>query len=235
MSSETEIRPFRVDMPDQAVVTLRQRIAARRWPSRELVADRSQGVQLATLQELAGYWTTHFDWRKAEAKLNASTFQLYASYTFIDARFLDALQVGSNSPFADENGNIQILPGNQIPGIPRHRVKAGFDYSITDAFKIGGDALYVSSQYLVGDESNQAPKLASYAVFNVHASYQINKSLQVYAKVNNVFDNRYATYGTFFDAGALPNFAAGGAAFTDARSLSPALPRVFYAGLKMTF
>jgi outer membrane receptor protein involved in Fe transport len=172
---------------------------------------------------------------EAEAKLNASTFQLYASYTFIDARFLDALQVGSNSPFADENGNIQILPGNQIPGIPRHRVKAGFDYSITDAFKIGGDALYVSSQYLVGDESNQAPKLASYAVFNVHASYQINKSLQVYAKVNNVFDNRYATYGTFFDAGALPNFAAGGAAFTDARSLSPALPRVFYAGLKMTF
>ncbi len=89
---------------------------------------------------------------EAEARLNASTFQLYASYTFIDARFLNALQVGSHSPFADENGNVQILPGNQIPAIPRHRVKAGFDYSITDAFKVGADALYVSSQYLVGDE-----------------------------------------------------------------------------------
>ena len=56
MSNETEIRPFRVDMPDEAIADLRQRIAARRWPSRELVADRSQGVQLATLQELARYW-----------------------------------------------------------------------------------------------------------------------------------------------------------------------------------
>jgi iron complex outermembrane receptor protein len=95
--------------------------------------------------------------------------------------------------------------------------------------------LYVSSQYLVGDESNQAPKLPSYTVFNVHASYQINKSLQIYGKVDNVFDNRYATYGTFFDTATLPNFANGGAAFTDARSLSPARPRSFYAGLKMTF
>ena len=56
MSSETEIRPFRVDMPDEAITDLRRRIAATRWPSQELVADRSQGVQLATLQELARYW-----------------------------------------------------------------------------------------------------------------------------------------------------------------------------------
>src|SRR5215471_2972592 len=71
MSSDTEIRPFRVDMPDEAIADLRRRIAAVRWPSRELVADRSQGVQLATMQELAHYWSTDYDWRKAEAKLNA--------------------------------------------------------------------------------------------------------------------------------------------------------------------
>ena len=53
MSGETEIRPFRVGMPGEAVADLRRRIATGRWPSRELVADRSQGVQLATLQELA--------------------------------------------------------------------------------------------------------------------------------------------------------------------------------------
>jgi hypothetical protein len=52
-SGETEIRPFRVGMPDEAIADLRRRTAASRWPSRELVADRSQGVQLATLQELA--------------------------------------------------------------------------------------------------------------------------------------------------------------------------------------
>ena len=71
MSSETEIRPFRVGMPDEAIADLRRRIAARRWPSRELVADRSQGVQLATLQELARYWATDYDWAACEAKLNA--------------------------------------------------------------------------------------------------------------------------------------------------------------------
>jgi len=71
MSGETEIRPFRVDMPDEAIADLRQRIAAMRWPSKELVDDRSQGVQLATIQELARYWTTDYDWRKCEAELNA--------------------------------------------------------------------------------------------------------------------------------------------------------------------
>src|SRR6476659_829669 len=71
MSSETEIRPFWVDMPDEAIAELRRRIAATRWPSKELVADRSQGVQLATIQELARYWTTGYDWRACEARLNA--------------------------------------------------------------------------------------------------------------------------------------------------------------------
>ena len=71
MSSETEIRPFQVDMPDEAIADLRRRIAATRWPSRELVADRSQGVQLATVQELARYWATDYDWRACEVRLNA--------------------------------------------------------------------------------------------------------------------------------------------------------------------
>jgi pimeloyl-ACP methyl ester carboxylesterase len=71
MSSETEIRPFRVDMPDEAIADLRRRIAATRSPSRELVADRSQGVQLATIQELTRYWATDYDWRACEARLNA--------------------------------------------------------------------------------------------------------------------------------------------------------------------
>jgi pimeloyl-ACP methyl ester carboxylesterase len=71
MSSETEIHPFRVDVPDEALAELRQRIAATRWPTGELVKDRSQGVQLATIQELARYWAADYDWRACEARLNA--------------------------------------------------------------------------------------------------------------------------------------------------------------------
>ncbi len=172
---------------------------------------------------------------EAEAKLTASAFQLSASYTFVDARFLDALAVGSNSPFADQNGNIQVAPGDKIPAIPRHRIKLGVDYSITNAVKVGGDMLYVGSQYFVRDESNQAPKLPPYTVFNLHASYDINKSFQIYGRIDNLLDNRYATYGTFFDTTKLPDFVNGGVGFTDARSVSPARPRAFYAGLKATF
>jgi Epoxide hydrolase N terminus len=66
VENATEIRPFRVDMPEEAVADLRRRIAATRWPSKELVADRSQGAQLATLQELARYWAAEYDWRACE-------------------------------------------------------------------------------------------------------------------------------------------------------------------------
>jgi pimeloyl-ACP methyl ester carboxylesterase len=71
MSSDTEIRPFRLDVPAEAIADLGRRIAAARWPSRELVTDRSQGVQLATMQELARYWASDYDWRACEARLNA--------------------------------------------------------------------------------------------------------------------------------------------------------------------
>ena len=67
----TDVRPFQVEIPEGELAELRRRIEATRWPSKELVADRSQGVQLATLQALARYWATDYDWRKAEAKLNA--------------------------------------------------------------------------------------------------------------------------------------------------------------------
>jgi pimeloyl-ACP methyl ester carboxylesterase len=66
-----DIRPFQVEVPEEELAELRRRIASARWPSRELVDDRSQGVQLATLQELARYWTTDYDWRRCEARLNA--------------------------------------------------------------------------------------------------------------------------------------------------------------------
>ncbi len=70
-AKDTAIRPFRVTVPEAALVDLRTRIAATRWPGRELVADQSQGVKLATIQALVRYWGTGYDWRKAEARLNA--------------------------------------------------------------------------------------------------------------------------------------------------------------------
>jgi pimeloyl-ACP methyl ester carboxylesterase len=82
-----EIHPFQVEVPEDELAELRRRIAAARWPSRELVPDRSQGVQLATLQALARYWTTEYDWRKAEAQLNALP-QFTTTIDGVDIHFL---------------------------------------------------------------------------------------------------------------------------------------------------
>jgi pimeloyl-ACP methyl ester carboxylesterase len=69
--TQPAVRPFRIDVPEEALVDLRRRVAAMRWPDKETVADQSQGVQLATIRELARYWATEHDWRKVEARLNA--------------------------------------------------------------------------------------------------------------------------------------------------------------------
>src|ERR687894_3230408 len=66
-----EVRPFRVEVPEADLADLQQRIAATRWPDKETVPDRSQGAQLAELQELVRHWGTDYDWRQGEAKLNA--------------------------------------------------------------------------------------------------------------------------------------------------------------------
>ena len=70
-SDQTELRPFRVNVPEAELIDLRRRINATRWPERETVRDDTQGVQLATIQKLARYWATEHDWRKVEARLNA--------------------------------------------------------------------------------------------------------------------------------------------------------------------
>jgi len=70
MSSEAEVRPFRIDFPAGELTDLRRRVNATRWPERETVADDSQGVRLAMMQDLARYWGSDYDWSKCEKKLN---------------------------------------------------------------------------------------------------------------------------------------------------------------------
>ncbi len=96
VESASELRPFRVEMPDEAIADLRRRVAATRWPRKELVADRSQGVQLTTSQELARYWTADYDWRACEARLNA----LPQFTTEIDGVDIHFIHVKSRHPDA---------------------------------------------------------------------------------------------------------------------------------------
>ena len=88
-NNDTAVRPFRVTIPEKQLAELRRKIADTRWPTKELVGDRSQGVQLATLKALAHYWATDYDWRKAEARLNALP-QFVTKIDGVDIHFIHA-------------------------------------------------------------------------------------------------------------------------------------------------
>ena len=113
---------------------------------------------------------------EAGAQYQTGQYLVYANYAFIDATYQFSGELASpNNPFADANGNIFVTPGNQIPGIPRHQVKGGVDYWFTPELKLGTDVIWVSSQWFIGDDANQNPKLADYWVANLHGSYQLTK------------------------------------------------------------
>src|SRR5262245_23860609 len=95
-ADDNAIRPFRINVPEEQIADLRRRIAATRWPDRETVADQSQGAQLTKFQELVRYWGTDYDWRKAEARLNA----LPQFMTTIDGVDIHFIHVRSRHPNA---------------------------------------------------------------------------------------------------------------------------------------
>ena len=111
------IRPFRVKVPDEMLTDLRRRILATRWPERETVTDQSQGVPLATMQKLAHYWATDYDWRKVEARLNALP-QFITEIDGLDIHFI----------------HVHSKHDNALPLIVTH----GWPGSITEQLKIIG-------------------------------------------------------------------------------------------------
>jgi pimeloyl-ACP methyl ester carboxylesterase len=116
-AEDTSIRPFKVQVPQAALDDLRQRIDATRWPDKETVADRSQGTQLAKLQDLVRYWSTGYDWRKVEAKLNALP-QFVTTIDGLDIHFI----------------HVRSRHSNALPVIITH----GWPGSVTEQLKVIG-------------------------------------------------------------------------------------------------
>jgi iron complex outermembrane recepter protein len=178
-----------------------------------------------------------------EAGLNYQrvAWSAYFNYSYVDATFESPVLLPSPSnPFQDADGNIQVEPGNHLPGIPRHRIKAGLDYKVLPQWTVGASVRFVSSQYYVGDESNQNAPLPSYQVFGLHSTYQATRWLQVFAHIENLLNDKYSTFGTFSDPtgigapGIPPNGMTNGPG-VDNRFLSPAYPFAIYGGVRITF
>jgi hypothetical protein len=121
------------------------------------------------------------------------------------------------------------MPAYARGRIPNFRFKLGAEYQVTNPWKVGADLNVVGSQWLVGDESNQNPKVPAYWVVNLHSSYKITDNVEVFGLVRNLFDQHYYVFGTFFDVTSFPYLN-----LTDPRTFIPGIPFAAYLGVRGT-
>jgi len=158
----------------------------------------------------------------------------YLDYAYTEATFQGGFIVGSqNNPFADANGQTQVRPGNVIPGVPEHRLKFGVQYQVTPGWTVGATGIASSGRFLQGDAANLNAKTGAYALLNLNTAYQATKNIQLFGLVQNVTNERYATFGGFSPVGLVPIAQAPGA--TNARSLVPGAPVAGFGGVRVTF
>jgi pimeloyl-ACP methyl ester carboxylesterase len=164
-SENASIRPFRVNVPEGDLVDLRRRLAATRWPDKETVADHSQGVQLAELQELVRYWGTEYDWRKAEAKLNASP-QFKTQIDGVDIHFIHVRSRHANA--------LPVVIVHGWPGSVFEQIK--LIGPLTDPTRYGGkaeDAFDVVIPSLPGYGFSDRPTEAGWGLERIGRAFDV--------------------------------------------------------------
>jgi iron complex outermembrane receptor protein len=156
---------------------------------------------------------------------------VHADYELLDATFQSALTLRSlNNPAADENGQIQVRPGDRIPSLPQHQFKAGIDRAVTPRWHVGADLVVAGSQFLRGDESNSNKPLPGYWVVDLHSRYSVSDNVEAFLLIRNLFDRKYDTFGTFFSPGQV-----GFLGLSNPRTLSPASPLAILVGVRAVF
>ena len=210
------------------------------WSMGAYTAQNSNDIQfIASNLATTGYFKNVGETRRRglELGLNAKfdALNLAANYGFVDATYESSFIAGSpNNSSADANGQIQVTKGDKIPGIPRHTLKLRADYNLMPSWNLGANLVMTASQYARGDENNQDlnGKVPGYAVLNLDTHYSISPSWKVFAKVNNVFDKKYETFGVL--GGNIFNVNAAGDP-TAEQFRSPAAPLAGWVGLTYEF
>ena len=186
-----------------------------------------------------GFFQNAGDTRRVgvDAELTGQVDRLgwYASYGLVQATFESPLELPGNpevNDAASENGVIEVQPGDRLPGIPRHSVKAGLLYAVRDDWDVAVETVTASSRVFVGDEGNDQDPLSGYGLVNLRSSYRMTDQLEVFARVENLFDKEYATFGALAE---LEVFLVEVPAAEDPRFLGPGAPRSAFAGLRVRF
>lgn len=170
---------------------------------------------------------------EAGIDLRAAHWSAYAQWSLVDASFRTTFTEHSPSnPYADAAGNLPVNPGNRLPGIPRDRIKAGAELNSAGGWSVGVDAIAVGSRYYSGDEANRNAPLPGFATAGLHAAYRRSAGVELFAAIHNLFDKRHANYGLY---GNPAGIGAPGVTGGDNRFQSPAAPRAYVAGIRLTF
>jgi iron complex outermembrane recepter protein len=147
-----------------------------------------------------------------------------------------------NSEAVDLNGDgendIQVRPGNRIPGLPENTLKLRADYDLNEKFSVGANVIYASSIFARGDENNQDErgKVPGYTVVNLDARYRFTKQLEIFGRINNVLDKEYETFGILAEnAFANPAKTLDLANAQDEQFRGPGAPRGIWIGLRYDF
>ncbi|MFN8625702.1 MAG: TonB-dependent receptor [Candidatus Binatia bacterium] len=164
----------------------------------------------------------------------------YFNYAYLDATFESSAELFNpvaNPLDPSQPETISVKHGDRLPGIPRHVAKLGGEFRFTDAFSVGGNVIYASSQFLRGDEGNDHSPLSAYTVVNLRADYRVAGAWRLFANVDNVFDVEYETVGAFnrngFDTSGKPLEGVGPGQVE--RFVSPGAPRGFWVGVAFSF
>jgi iron complex outermembrane recepter protein len=167
---------------------------------------------------------------------NWNKLQWFTNYSYIEATFRTPFQAASaNHPNADANSEIAVEKGDHIPGIPEHNIKIGGLYAFNNKFSVGGNMTYNSSQYIRGDEGNLLDTIDGYAVVNINGTYKVNKIFSVFARVNNLFDTDYESFGLLGEADEVFDGSGATAAFTNPIFLGVGAPISGFVGISATF
>lgn len=159
----------------------------------------------------------------------------FASYGLVQATFESVLRLPSQPEVNDavsEDGTLEVVPGDRRPGIPRHSLKAGVQYAVTDVWDIAFDAITASSRVFVGDEGNDQVQLEGFGVINLRSAYRISENLEAFVRVDNLLDKQYATFGVLAEIELFLREAPGA---DDPRFVGPGPPRSAFAGLRVGF
>jgi len=171
----------------------------------------------------------------------AERVSAYLQYSYLKATFRSAfLEPSPANPFQDANGNVQVNVGDLLPLIPKSRVKLGADIVVLPHWSVGGTWSYIGPSFYRGDEANLYQELPGYSVASLRTSYQFGKHVQVFANIQNLFDRHYSTYGILGDptgvgAPGVPADGEFGDPDVDPRFQSPAMPRAYFGGVKISF